>query len=162
MDGSGEPDSSCCRWQSGCPIQSSRRGWSRELCRIARGEALGVGGVSDRDAILEALPEPLGGRLAEPFDRKRRPPEDLWLQFEERLAALGGQMLPREALSLLLNRGGSLWPDEEAVEFLPEPLRLAKTVWDAEFGICVADLAIAETGSLIIAAAQGRSRLSSL
>jgi len=35
-------------------------------------------------------------------------------------------------------------------------------VWDAEIGVCFADLAIAETGTLLVAAKSGRSRLTSL
>lgn len=115
--------------------------------------------MTDREAILGVLPEGTRGALPEVFDRGRKAPSDLWLEFEERLVALGGQIVPEEALPLLLNRGGGVWADEDA---LPSTFARASSVWEAELGVCVADLAIAETGSLIVSAGPGRSRLTSL
>lgn len=84
-----------------------------------------------------------------------------WEEFERRLLALGGQVLPESALPILMRRG-SVWVDEDARPFLPPDCQLADAVWDAEIGVCLAEFAIAETGSLVMRAGPGRNRLTSL
>jgi L-lactate dehydrogenase complex protein LldG len=84
------------------------------------------------------------------------------MEFDERVRALGGQIVPGQALSLLLNRDSGFWADEDARLLLPRGGIQAKSVWEAEVGICTAELAIAETGSLLLSAAKGRWRLTSL
>ncbi|HVT12215.1 MAG TPA: LUD domain-containing protein [Fimbriimonadaceae bacterium] len=118
--------------------------------------------MTGRDAILAALPDPEGTTPPIPFDRERKPANDPWLEFEEVLVTLGGKMLPDGALPLLVNRPGDVWFDDDALPFLPEGIARAATPWDAEVGVCLADLAISETGSLLIAATSGRYRLTSL
>jgi|SRR5579862_1874674 len=118
--------------------------------------------MTERESILAALPEPAGGPIPAVFDRRRDPISDLWLAFEEALVSLGGQMLPAGALPLLVNRPGEIWFDDDTLPYLPRGIEKATSIWDAEVGVCMGDLAIAETGSLILAAGQGRSRLTSL
>lgn len=118
--------------------------------------------MGDRDAVLGALPEPSGGSLPASFDRRRANPKDLWLEFEERLVALGGQMLPLATLPLVLARDGGYWADDDAQALLPRSGKRADSVWTAEVGVCIADMAIAETGTLLLSSASGRGRLTSL
>lgn len=118
--------------------------------------------MTDRDAILAAMPEASGKPLPDVFDRKRIPAKDLWLEFEEALVSLGGKMLPEGALPLLVSRPGDVWFDDDALPLLPQGITRARSPWDAEVGVCLADLAISETGSLIVMATEGRFRLTSL
>lgn len=118
--------------------------------------------MTERDTILSALPEGVSRALPKVFERGRPDPKDLWLEFEERLVTLGGQMLPLDTLSLLLGRGGGYWADDDALMHLPRGLSRPKSVWEAEIGVCLADMAVAETGSLVLSAGPGRSRLTSL
>jgi L-lactate utilization protein LutC len=94
------------------------------------------------------------------FQRKRKEPEDLWAEFEKQIKNLGGQMLPEGAFPLLLDRG--FWADEDVLDLLPANGHRAESVWEAEVGVCLADLAIAETGALVVSAGPGRARLTSL
>jgi hypothetical protein len=118
--------------------------------------------MTERDSILAALPDPVGGEPPAIFDRARNPSADLWMEFEEQLVALGGQMLPAEALPLLLTREAGFWADDDAFALLPHDGERSTSIWDAEVGVCLADLAVAETGSLLVAAGPGRSRMTSL
>jgi hypothetical protein len=118
--------------------------------------------MTERESILSALPEALGGQIPPVFTQSRPPTADLWFEFEERLIALGGQMLPAGALSLLVSRDTGFWADEDALQLLPQGGKQAKSVWEAEVGVCTAELAIAETGSLLLTASSGRWRLTSL
>lgn len=111
-----------------------------------------------------AAPKPTGW-IADPEDPVERsvplptvPDSD---EFEKRLRDLGGQILPEAALPILLGRGPG-WADEDALPFLPSDFTNAGSVWEAEIGVCVAELAIAQTGSLVIRAGAGRNRLTSL
>ncbi len=116
--------------------------------------------MADRDLILASLPDGSGGRLAEPYLRTIGIGE-LWTVFEERLTALGGKLIPRDALPLMLTYQ-SYWADGDSERFVPRSATRAESVWDAEVGICLADLAIAETGTLVVAAKESRYRLTSL
>jgi len=118
--------------------------------------------MTERDSILAAINEPLGDEIPPVFIRHRTPLSDLWVEFEEALVDLGGQVLPAGALSLLLNRDSGYWVDEDAAALLPTAGERASSVWEAELGVCIADLAIAETGSLLLASGPGRARLASL
>jgi hypothetical protein len=119
--------------------------------------------MTERDLILRDLPEGAKGVIPELFQHSRTPVADLWLEFEERLTALGGQVLPKATLPLLLSRGDAgFWADRDALPLLPRGGKQAVSIWNAEIGVCTAELAIAETGSLVLAAASGRWRLTSL
>ena len=118
--------------------------------------------MTEREAILAALPEGSGGSVPAVFAQYRPSVADLWLEFEERLLTLGGQMVPAGALSLLLNRDSGFWADEDALPLLPPGGIQATSVWEAEVGVCTAELAIAETGSLLLSSGSGRWRLTSL
>jgi L-lactate dehydrogenase complex protein LldG len=83
-----------------------------------------------------------------------------WDRFVERLQALGGEVRSLVDLEALAGRS-FLDPDVPAKvkEKLGKPVQ---TVWEAEAGVTLCDLAVAETGSLLFAARPGRSRLASL
>jgi hypothetical protein len=118
--------------------------------------------MADREFILAALPEASGPVLPAVYDRGRKPANDLWLEFEEQLVALGGQMVPSQALPMLLSRDKGYWADEDVLPLLPAGGNHTASIWDAELGVCLADYAVAETGTLLIAAGPGRARLASL
>lgn len=118
--------------------------------------------MSDREVIL--------GRLTTVWESEtsrvgRIEPDafseaQLWALFTERLLALGGQVAGHEALADLAGR--AVCADEEVAEFLPEGALPTTDPWKAEVGVTLADWAIAETGSLLIANEPGRRRLASL
>lgn len=118
--------------------------------------------MRDRDLILAALPDGAGDAVPPVFDGPRRAINDLWLEFEERLVSLGGQMVPFEMLPLLLQRDSGYFADEDLAPILPRDRPIPSDLWSAEVGVCLADLAIAETGGLLISAGPGRARLTSL
>lgn len=73
-----------------------------------------------------------------------RAPRALWEEFEENLTALGGKVIYADSLDQL---------------DLP---RQEGNLWDRETGVTDADLAIAETGTIVIHHRPGRERLASL
>lgn len=115
---------------------------------------------TDRDGILKAIGEHSGSarppiQISQPPKRGR---EDLWAEFFQRLGLLGGQEADRATLDQLLSR--PLYADDDACKLLK--IRSNADIWEAEVGITLADLAVAETGSLLISAGEGRARLASL
>lgn len=124
--------------------------------------------MNDREVVLAALgpapavmppePEIIEGAL---YPRTPDTAQDaLWDHFEARLAALGGRMLYQLELEGLCAREGK-WVDPDAGAELGIDSD-AEDLWDAQFGFCRADFAIAETGSLALSASAGCNRLSSL
>ena len=113
-----------------------------------------------RERILERL-----GGAAVPGDSRIPAPstvfssDDLWATFEGHLNALGGRMLPFGEVTQYLPRRCFLEPD--AAQIL-QVSNVNPDIWDAEVGISVAVLAVAETGSLIVTAGEGTYRGSSL
>jgi hypothetical protein len=84
---------------------------------------------------------------------------DLWSAFEAFLVALGGRLISREELSSMLEK--RCFVEVAAANVLGVPPVL-DDVWDVEVGISLAEFAIAETGTLVVTASDGRSRMSSL
>lgn len=117
--------------------------------------------MEDRELILSKLPK--AGRTSRP--PLRQPPiprdshEELWLEFGTRLAELGGKMGTRQDVEAMLLLPHLL--DHEAADLLGLP-NGGEDVWEAEVGISTADIAVAETGSLILATSASRTRLISL
>ena len=117
--------------------------------------------MDDREAILSDLP-PAGRRARPPVPAPPLPTqtaEALWLLFRERLESLGGRLGSLTDLEALLLRPHTI--DQEAATRLGRGSEGAST-WDAEIGFTSADLAVAETASIVIAAGPGRSRMTSL
>ena len=117
--------------------------------------------MEDREAIFEDLP--LAGRKA----RLPVPPPPLpslttaamWAIYAEKLEALGGRMATLEDLEVILSRPHVL--DSGAATLIGrEPG--GESVWDAEVGVTSADLAVSETGSLLLSTGPGRPRMISL
>lgn len=86
-------------------------------------------------------------------------PADLWTQFLARFEELGGQELDANRLRLLL--GLSTWIEPAAARLVDQESSAAE-IWDAEVGVSVAVVAVAETGSLVVTSHPGAHRLSSL
>ena len=88
-------------------------------------------------------------------------PDALWQVFSENLKALGGTFASVKDLASLATR--KCWIDEDALQLLAGgEWILANDIWDAEVGITTAQAAIAESGSILLAAGPGKSRLASL
>lgn len=121
-------------------------------------QALGGVGSSTPATIDQELPVPpiASGGLAE---------------FEARFSSLGGQIKKLQDLPLDGMQG---WIDTDARAVL-ESVSGAATIisldqipasdpkiWNADFGVTLADALIAETGSILIGSAHGRRRMASL
>lgn len=119
--------------------------------------------MSDRDAILGRLPS--SRPLAEPPGTQASIPpldDDLWAVFQERLEALGGRLLTlsgRPTPGAIADATGVRL--DAAIGDLAG-LAPHKDPWTATVGVTWAEIAIAETGSLIVRARPNRSRLTSL
>lgn len=112
-----------------------------------------------RDRILSRIPSS-GSERPEPVVHSKFISTDLWADFERYFDALGGRIISEdELLTSLLAR--KTFYEEAAAEILHHKVTDVDP-WEAEVGVSVADLAIAEMGSLIVSAGPGRSRESSL
>lgn len=84
----------------------------------------------------------------------------LWTEFALRLEALGGRVATMEE-AIELSNGKVCWRDKDCeVPGLTE--WSASSPWEAEIGFTKGDLAVAETGSIVLSAGPGRARLASL
>ena len=117
--------------------------------------------MSDRDAIFAALP-PSSGKARTPLPPAPLPTlttDELWAIFAERLEELGGRIGTKADIDVFLARPHVL--DHEAADRLGLDAGGAP-IWDAEVGVTTADLAIAETGSLLLSTGPARARMISL
>lgn len=123
--------------------------------------------MGDREAILSRLP---AGDAQAALPNSGRAVEASWPVFQERLEALGGHVLFIDEQPLgpsILRHLDDLGiparhASVDADAALETQLTTTADVWDADLGITLADLAVAETGSLLIASKPGRARLNSL
>jgi L-lactate dehydrogenase complex protein LldG len=117
--------------------------------------------VDDRDVVLSALPvSPGGEKPSADISVLTVPKGSLWECFVERLTALGGEV---KSLEDLAEFSGRAFCDEDVPSFVQESLgEPVQSVWVAEAGVTLCELAVAETGSLLVSARSGRSRLASL
>jgi L-lactate utilization protein LutC len=83
--------------------------------------------------------------------------DSLWSEFEQRLVALGGRMATLEDLQQL--KGKRLWIDRDVRTSLQHN---SNDIWEAGVGITTAQIAVAETGTLLRSAGPDRARLASL
>ncbi len=84
---------------------------------------------------------------------------DLWAAFETFLVALGGRIILRPELDELLTQRCYV---EAAAANVLGISAVDDELWDVEIGVSLADLAIAETGTLVVSAGEGKMRMSSL
>ncbi len=84
---------------------------------------------------------------------------DLWQSFEGFLNALGGRLISRIELDGFLKKRCFVEPAAADVLGISS---VQDDIWDVEVGISLAELAVAETGTLVVTAGAGRSRMSSL
>lgn len=114
--------------------------------------------MTDRELILANVPTIRVGRencnVGDP--KIRNESTDLWTQFQKRFSALGGEVIQFEQIN---NVAQTFYVDANIDIKLPI---IIDDVWSAEAGITRADCAIAETGSIIVSAKSGLSRLASL
>ena len=117
--------------------------------------------MDDREAILADLPA--AGRKARiPVQAPPLPTltsDALWSIFAGHFQELGGRMATLDELDVILQRPYVLDHDAAA--------RLGRapggfSVWEAEVGVTTAELAVAETGSLILTTGPGKPRMVSL
>ena len=118
--------------------------------------------MADRDLILASLPDDAGGSPPDtsPQGVRTIPQTGLWETFIERLKLHAGEIMATQDLARF--EGSAVCDQDVPAEvkaMLGEP---APTVWDAELGVTLAEIAVAETGSLVLAARAGRQRLASL
>lgn len=121
--------------------------------------------MTDRERILRSLgsAEPSRSEPWRPEMRSSRGADELWATFEQRLTDLGGRLVAVDDLKSLA--GEPTYADADcraalaALQLSVDPI---VGVWEAEVGITRVDLAIAETGSLLLSAGPGRRRLGSL
>ncbi len=120
--------------------------------------------MSDREFILDALQtalqasEPPVRALVNPSEMSN---EELWALFTERIELLGGAAMQLE--DLVVHRGKLAWIDD-AVKCHTDPLGLTSNcdLWSAEIGFTSAELAIAESGSVVVSVGDGITRSSTL
>lgn len=86
--------------------------------------------------------------------------DSLWAEFEERISALGGRLVSLNELSSLGNR--TVWADQDVRNLVSPDLKLTSDIWEAEVGFTLAEMAIAESGSLLLSAGTGRRQMASL
>ena len=118
--------------------------------------------MNDRDIVLASLPEPTGEARAQAkkTNAKSVPTDDLWTCFVERLAELGGEVKRLEDLAEFRDR---VVCDYDVPADVRRDLGIPQDdPWLAEVGVTLADMAVAETGSVLISAGNGRRRLASL
>lgn len=120
--------------------------------------------MTDREAILKRI-APVTSQSTSRPDSDARAPErgvstDLWVEFERALAPLGGTVADRSILSELGDL--TVWADDDAQPYLPSTAHLAADIWSADVGLTTTTIAIAESGSLLLASGPGKFRLSSL
>jgi len=117
--------------------------------------------MEDRETIFADLPP--SGRKARPVLPPAPLPtlttEAMWQMFAKNLEGLGGRMGRPEELEVILSRPHTI--DHEVATKIGR-LPGGAAIWEAEVGVTTADLAIAETGSLLLSTGPGRPRLSSL
>ncbi len=112
--------------------------------------------MTDRDRILADLPTSSTCGVGVPPAPLKDQVLDPWTLFQQRFTALGGEIIE---FIQILHVANSFFTDATVQQTLPN--RIAN-VWEAEAGVTTADLAIAETGSIILSAKPGSSRLASL
>src|SRR5436190_1326841 len=116
--------------------------------------------MTDREAILGALgASGADGSLpgVEGALPESRGVAELWSLFEANLVALGGRMAAAAEVEEATKR--PTYADEDVPGWA---LKRTAGIWDAEVGVTVADLVVADTGSIIVSAGAGRARLASL
>ena len=118
--------------------------------------------MNDRDIVLASLPEPTGELRVQTqkTNVKSVPADDLWTRFVERLAELGGEIKRLEDLAEFRDR--AVCDYDVPAEVRRDLGTPQDNPWLAEAGVTLADMAIAETGSVLISAGKSRRRLASL
>ena len=115
---------------------------------------------TSRERILERL-KPTSGLSSHPGPpmSSKFAEKDLWASFEGFLNALGGKIISRNELNEFLAKRCFVEP---AVATILGVEPVDDDIWDVEVGVSSADLAIAETGTLVCSAGEGKRRMSSL
>jgi len=117
--------------------------------------------MADRDDIFADLP-PAGRKARIPLPPPPLPgytADALWKLFAVKLEALNGRVLGIDELDLILSRPYFL--DHDAAAHLGRAPG-GVPIWEAEVGVTSADLAIAETGTVLLSTGPGKPRLASL
>ncbi len=105
--------------------------------------------MNARESMLSRLPKPSQDPPPEPF---QLPSGDLsrvqlWSQFHTRFSDLGGTIVTWQTLAGLSDRN---WIVEPGLDVGQGGMHVDCDVWNASVGVTRADLAVAETGSLLL------------
>ncbi|MEI7985435.1 MAG: lactate utilization protein [Armatimonadota bacterium] len=115
---------------------------------------------TSRDRILERVKATASvSSHPEPALPSRFDDSNLWVAFETYLVALGGRIISRDELELTLAKRCFVEPAAATILGIEA---VADEIWDVEIGVSLAEFAIAETGTLVVTAGEGRARMSSL
>ena len=114
-----------------------------------------------RELIFSRIGGPSGGPLPEPFQMPPKDIRSLWQEFETNLSTLGGRVVSWTDLSKI---EGRRWCVDFRVGELPLECGLYETTdpWTADVGITFGQLAVAETGTILISHESADRRLASL
>lgn len=117
--------------------------------------------MNARDRILGALPDENPRTAGGHLERPSHPPAS-WERFRARFEELGGRVVNWD--DPVLGDGGATIVDDDALSFLPKGALPNRTEdpWVADLGVTLCDAAVASTGSLLLKAGPGRTRLASL
>lgn len=119
--------------------------------------------MNARDFILNRIPASPAPPSAPPPYAERRThsdPTELWTRFVAALQSNGGQMLTASDLS---NLPAPILMEPDARMVLPEfAAEETADPWSAQTAITLADIAVAESGTIVLAAGPNRTRLASL
>lgn len=117
--------------------------------------------MTDRELILDRLPDSEGGPSPEQFQRPVQPESDLVAMFTRNFEALGGSIIIWKDLERQSERN---WIVDPSVGKIPSLAgeHVDTDCWEAAIGITRADCGIAETGSTLINHKEEDHRLASL
>ncbi len=113
--------------------------------------------MSARNNILAKLSEPPSAEIPVVQAWTKPISTDLWKSFATRVQSLGGKIATLDEVIGL----GKVWIEKDVRHLVPE-MTPHDEIWTAETGITGAEIAIAETGSILIHNQPGGHRMASL
>lgn len=116
--------------------------------------------MNDRDRILNLIGPSSPRTLPPVFSESKSRPPDLWSEFQVRLEALNGRMATWDDVAALPDRK---WIVEPGVQIPPQVGDYERSSsWEADAGFTTCEVAVAETGSLLILHSSSDHRMASL
>lgn len=116
--------------------------------------------MTDRDRILDSIGPSSSRTLPPVFADSKTRSNDLWNEFQVRLEALKGKIATWDDLAAL---SGRHWIVEPGVQVPPQVGHYEpSSCWEADAGLTTCEVAVAETGSLLILHNSNDHRMASL